>query len=158
MLKFGPVYAGNLRRLQPRPSTQWHLDEMPTVIAGKRLWLWRAVDGEGEILDVLIQPRRDRVVAPRLIRRLPKKQGYAPNVLVTDRLASYGCARRQLGLSARHEPGLRKNSRSENSHEAVRRRERKSLSRLGRAHGDARIMRATTRLRTESWIVQLEQS
>ena len=98
---------------------------MAVVIGGKRLWLWRAVDSEGEVLDMLVQPRRDRAAALRLMRKLLRKQGYAPTVLVTDRLASYACARRQLGIRARHEQGLRKNNRAENSHQAVRRRERK---------------------------------
>src|SRR3954453_1915994 len=125
VLKFGPAFARNLRLLRPRPSTQWHLDEMAVVIGGKRLWLWRAVDSEGEILDMLVQPHRDRAAALRLMRKLLRKQGYAPTVLVTDRLASYACARRQLGMRARHEQGLRKNNRAENSHQAGRRRERK---------------------------------
>ena len=125
VLKFGPVFARNLRRLRPWPSRQWHLDEMAVVIGGKRLWLWRAVDSEGEVLDVLVQPRRDRQAALRLMRKLLRKQGYAPEVLVTDRLASYSCARRQLGMRARHDQGLRKNNRAENSHQVVRRRERK---------------------------------
>ena len=125
VLKFGPAFARNLRRLRPRPSAQWHLDEMAVVIGGRRLWLWRAVDSEGEILDILVQPRRDRASALRLMRKLLRKQGYAPDVFVTDRLASYSCARRQLGLRARHEQGLRKNNRAENSHQVVRRRERK---------------------------------
>jgi transposase-like protein len=124
VLKFGPAFARNLRQLRPRPSTQWHLDEMAVVIGGKRPWLWRAVDSEGEILDMLVQPRRDRAAALRLMRKLLRKHGYAPTVLVTDR-ASYGCARRELGMRARHEQGLRKNNRAENSHQAVRRRERK---------------------------------
>ncbi len=98
---------------------------MAVVIGGRRLWLWRAVDHEGEILDTLVQPRRDRASAMRLMRKLLRKQGYAPDVLVTDRLASYSCARRQLGLRASHEQGLRKNDRAENSHQVVRRRERK---------------------------------
>jgi putative transposase len=123
VLKFGPAFARNLRRLRPRPSTQWHLDEMAVVIGG--LWLLRVVDSEGEILDMLVQPRRDKAAALRLMRKLLRKQGYAPTVLVTDRLASYGCARRQLGMRARHEQGLRKNNRAENSHQVVRRREQK---------------------------------
>jgi putative transposase len=123
VLKFGPAFARNLRQLRPKPSRQWHLDEMAIVIAGKRLWLWRAVDSEGEILDMLVQPRRDRAAALRLMRKLLKKQSYAPDVLVTDRLASYACARRHLGMRARHEQGLRKNNRAENSHQMVRRRE-----------------------------------
>src|SRR5215208_6493696 len=101
------------------------LNGTSTKIGGRRLWLWRAVDSEGEILDILVQPRRDRASALRLMRKLLRKQGYAPDVLVTDRLASYACARRQLGLRARHEQGLRKNNRAENSHQVVRRRERK---------------------------------
>jgi transposase-like protein len=125
VLKFGPMFARNRRRLRPRPTGTWHLDEMAVVIAGKRLWLWRAVDSEGEILDILVQPRRDRAAALRLIRKLLRKQGFAPDVLVTDRLASYSCARRALGMRARHEQGLRKNNRAENSHQPVRRRERK---------------------------------
>jgi putative transposase len=140
-LKFGPAFARNLRRLRPRPSTQWHLDEMAVVIGGKRLWLWRAVDSEGEILDMLVQPRRDKTAALRLMRKLLKKQGYAPTVLVTDRLASYGCARRQLGMRARHEQGLRKNNRAENSHQAVRRRERK-MQRFKSARSAQRFLSA----------------
>jgi putative transposase len=100
-------------------------DEMAVAIGSKRFWLWRAVDSEGEILDMLVQPLRDRAAALRLMRKLMRKQRYAPDVLVTDRLGSYGCARRQLGMRARHEQGLRKNNRAENSHQVVRRRERK---------------------------------
>ena len=125
VLKFGGAYARNLRRLRPRPAGVWHLDEMVVSIQGKRMYLWRAVDSEGEILEVLVQPRRDKAAALKLIRKLLKKQGYAPIVLVTDKLGSYGAARRELGLSAHHEQGLRKNNRAENSHQVVRRRERK---------------------------------
>jgi putative transposase len=125
VLKFGPAFARNLRRLRPRPTGRWHLDEMVVSIQGTRTYLWRAVDSEGEVLDVLVQPRRDKAAALRLMRKLLKKQGYAPDELVTDKLGSYGAARRELGLSARHEQGLRKNNRAENSHQPVRRRERK---------------------------------
>ncbi len=125
VLKFGSAFARNLRRLRPRPVGGWHLDEMVVSIQGKRMYLWRAVDSEGEILEVLVQPRRDKAAALKLIRKLLKKQGYAPIVLVTDKLGSYGAARRELGLSAHHEQGLRKNNRAENSHQVVRRRERK---------------------------------
>ena len=125
VLKFGPAFARNLRRLRPRPADTWHLDEMVVSIRGRRMYLWRAVDSEGEILDLLVQPRRDTAAALRLMRKLLRKQGYAPRVLVTDRLRSYAAARRHLGLCARHEQGLRKNNRAENSHQVVRRRERK---------------------------------
>jgi putative transposase len=93
---------------------------MAVLIGGKRFWLWRAVDDEGEVLDLLVQRRRDARAAAKLMRRLLKKQGFAPKTLVTD-----GAAKAQLGLSARHEQGLRKNNRAENSHLPVRRRERK---------------------------------
>jgi transposase-like protein len=98
---------------------------MVISIQGKRMYLWRAVDSEGEILDILVQGRRDKAAALKLMRKLLKKQGIAPSVLVTDKLPSYGAARRELGLSAHHEQGLRKNNRAENSHRVVRRRERK---------------------------------
>src|SRR3954462_12626125 len=97
---------------------------MVVSIRGRRMYLWRAVDSEGEILDLLVQPKRDKAAALRLMRKLLKKQGYAPRVLVTDKLRSYSSARRELGLAARHEQGLRKNNRAENSHQPVRRRER----------------------------------
>jgi len=125
VLKIGPLFARNLRRLRPRPTSTWHLDEVVVSIQGQRMYLWQAVDSEGEVLDLLVQPKRDKRAALRLMRKLLKKQGYAPDVLVTDKLGSYGAARRELGLSARHEQGLRKNNRVENSHQPVRRRERK---------------------------------
>ena len=123
--KFGPMFARKLRRRRPRPSSQWHLDEMAVQIGGKRFWLWRAVDSEGEVLDILVQRRRDKAAAVKLMRKLLKKHGYAPTVLVTDKLGSYGAAKVAIGLSARHEQGLRANNRAENSHQPVRRRERK---------------------------------
>src|SRR4051794_22569582 len=125
VLKFGPKFAGNLRRLRPRATGTWHLDEMVVTIQGRRMYLWRAVDSEGEVLDLLVQPKRDTKAALRLMRKLLKKQGYAPAELVTDKLGSYGAARRELRLSCRHEQGLRKNNRAENSHQPVRRRELK---------------------------------
>ena len=125
VLKFGCSYARNLRRLRPRPADTWHLDEMVIRIQVRHLYLWRAVDSEGEILDMLVQSRRDKGAALRLMRKLLKKHGFAPKVLVTDKLRSYGAARRELGLSARHEQGMRRNNRAENSHQVVRRRERK---------------------------------
>src|ERR671912_1139206 len=94
-------------------------------IQGQRMYLWRAVDSEGEVLDLLVQPKRDTKAALRLMRKLLKKQGYAPDQIVTDKLGSYGAARRELRLSARHEQDLCKNNRAENSHQPVRRRERK---------------------------------
>src|SRR5580700_8240619 len=83
VLKFGPMIARRLRR-RPRPSDRWHLDEMVVRIAGKRMYLWRAVDHEGEILDVLLQRRRDRRAAVKLMRKLLRKQGFAPKRVTTD--------------------------------------------------------------------------
>src|ERR1700722_2583085 len=125
VLKFGPLFARELRRRRHRPTSRWHLDEMAVLIGGKQFWLWRAVDDEGEGLDLLVQRRRDKNAAVKLMRKLLKKLGFAPDVLVTDKLRSYGAAKAALGLSARHEQGLRKNNRAENSHLPVRRRERK---------------------------------
>src|SRR5438445_6030206 len=125
VLKFGPAIAQQLRRRRPRPSNRWHLDEMVVRIAGKRMYLWRAVDHEGEVLDLLVQRRRDSRAALRLMRKLLRKHGFAPKLLVTDKLRSYAAAFRRLRLTCRHEQGLRKNNRAENSHQAVRRRERK---------------------------------
>src|SRR3989337_2046091 len=110
---------------RPRPSSQWHLDEMVAVIGGRRVYLWRAVDHEGEVLDILVQKTRDKAAAVKLMRKLLKKQGFAPTVLVTGKLRSYSAAKAAIGLSAHREQGLRKNNRAENSHQPVRRRERK---------------------------------
>jgi putative transposase len=107
VLKFGPVIARQLRRCRPQPSDRWHLDH------------------EGEVLDMLVQRRRDGRAALRLMRKLLKKQGFAPKLLVTDKLRSYACAFRRLRLTCPHEQGLRQNNRAENSHQPVRRRERK---------------------------------
>ena len=112
VLKFGPVIARRLRRHRPRPSDRWHLDEMVVRIAGKRMYLWRAVDHEGEVLDMLVQRRRDSRAALRLMRNLLRKQGFVPKLLVTDKLRSYGSAFRQLQLTCPHEQGLRKNNRA----------------------------------------------
>jgi putative transposase len=125
VLKFGPLFARELRHRRPRPTARWHLDEMAVMIAGRRFWLWRAVDDEGEVLDLLVQRRRDKAAAVKLMRKLLKKQGFAPEVLVTDKLRSYGAAKSEIGLSARHDQGLRANNRAENSHQPTRRRERK---------------------------------
>ncbi len=94
-------------------------------IAGKRMNLWRAVDGEGEVLDVLVQSRRNKKAALKLMRRLLKKQGYIPDAVVTDKLPSYGAALKDLGLARHHDFGGRKNNRAENSHLPVRQRERR---------------------------------
>jgi len=126
VIKFGPLIAANLRRRRLPPTGRCHLDEMVVKISGKRMYLWRAVDDEGEVLDVLVQKRRNKVAALKLLRRLLKNQGIHPEVIVTDGLASYPAAMRILGCKDRHHPGrLRDNNRVENSHLVIRRRERK---------------------------------
>src|SRR5436305_4448069 len=139
VLKFGPAIARHLRQRRPRPSNRWHLDEMVVRIAGERMYLWRAVDHEGEVLDILVQRRRDSRAALRIIRKLLKKQGFVPKLVVTDKLRSYACAFRRLRLTCRHEHGLRKNNRAENSHQAVRRHERK-LQRFKSARSAQRFL------------------
>ena len=98
---------------------------MVISIRGGKYWLWRAVDNEGEVLDFLVQRRRDAQVAKKLMVKLLKKQGFAPSLVVTDRLRSYPAAFRAIGLTAEHDRGLRANNRAENSHQPIRRRERK---------------------------------
>ena len=124
--KFGPAIAANIRRRRGRADTVWHLDEMVVRINGKRMFMWRAVDKEGEVLEVLVQKRRNKAAALKLPRKLLKSQGFVPEKIVTDGLASYKAAMRELGCADRHRPGrLRDNNRVENSHLPVRRRERK---------------------------------
>ena len=124
-LKFGQAYARKLRQSRPRPDDRWHLDEVFSSINGKRMYLWRAVDSEGEVLDILVQSRRNKKAALKLMRKLLKKQGYAPNKVVTDKLPSYGAALRDLNMTGKHVTGGRSNNRAENSHLPVRQRERR---------------------------------
>ena len=124
-LKFGAPIARNLRHTRPIPNGYWHLDEMVIVIRGQRYWLWRAVDNEGEVLDFLVQSKRNAQAALKLMRKLLKKQGWTPTRITTDKLRSYHVAIRTLGLTAQHIDNKRANNRAENSHQPVRRRERK---------------------------------
>lgn len=126
ILKFGPLIAANLRRRRCSPTGRWHLDEMYVRNGGRKMWLWRAVDDEGEVLNLLVQKRRNKHAALKLLKTLLKHQGIHPESITTDKLASYSAAVRDLGLAAVHRPsGMRENNRAENSHLAIRRRERK---------------------------------
>ncbi|OYR26022.1 DDE domain protein [Brucella lupini] len=123
--KFGQDYANTIRRRTPRLGGKWHLDEAVVTINGKRHFLWRAVDQDGFVLEVLVQKRRDTKAAKRFIRKLLSGQGAVPRVMVTDKLGSYGAANREIGLTLcdhRQHKGL--NNRAENSHQPIRRRER----------------------------------
>jgi len=122
---FGPLIAADLRKRRPKPHTTWHLDEVYLKIDGRMLYLWRAVDAEGEVLDVLVQSKRNEHAALKLMRKLLKKYAFVPERLVTDDLRSYGAAVRDLRIESRHERGRWKNNRVENSHQPTRRRERK---------------------------------
>jgi putative transposase len=121
--KFGQSFANQIRRRLPAPGDKWHLDEVVISIAGRKHWLWRAVDQHGVVLDILVQSRRKAKAAKRLLRKLLKKQGIAPRVMITDKLASYAAAKRIVmpGVEHRQHKGL--NNRAENSHQPTRRRE-----------------------------------
>jgi len=124
-LKFGQSYARGPRRTRPRSNDRWHLDEVFVSINGKRMYLWRAVDNEGEVLDILVQSRSNKNAALKLMRKLMKNQGFIPGAFVTDKLPSYGAALRELRFSKHHDFGGRKNNRAQNSHLPVRQRERR---------------------------------
>ena len=124
-IHFGPTIAADLRKRRPKPHTSWHLDEVYLKIDGRMVYLWRAVDAEGEILDVLVQSKRDQHAALKLMRKLLKKYGFVPDRLITDDLRSYGAAARELGIEKHHERGRWENNRAENLHQPTRRRERK---------------------------------
>ena len=123
-LKFGQRYANELRRRQPQRGDKWHLDEVVLTIKGKHHYLWRAVDQNNHVLDILMQSRRNRQAAKRFFRKLLKGLGYAPRVLITDKLKSYAAAKTQIipGVEHRQHKGL--NNRAELSHQPTRQRER----------------------------------
>jgi len=122
--KFGQAYANQLRRRQARPGDKWHLDEVFIRINGTIYYLWRAVDQHGNVLDILVQPRRNAVAAKKFFRKLLKGLQYAPRVIVTDRLSSYRAAHRELMASVQHRRSKYLNNRAENSHQPTRQRER----------------------------------
>ena len=93
---------------------------MVVSIAGQKIYMWRAVDGEGEVLEILVQSRRDQAAAVRLLRKLIRREGFVPTAIITDKLRSYGAALRTIGFSGLHEQGLRANNRAENSHQPLR--------------------------------------
>ncbi|MFJ3235885.1 IS6 family transposase [Streptomyces sp. NPDC086787] len=123
-VKFGQSYADGLRRRKPEPGDKWHLDEVFVKIGGERRYLWRAVDQHGDVLDILVQSRRDAKAAKRFMARLMKKQCRVPRVLVTGKLKSYGVAHRELMASVEHRSHKGLNNRAENSHQPTRQRER----------------------------------
>jgi putative transposase len=122
---FGQAYANQLRHRRPQPGDKWHLDEVFLTIQGERYYLWRAVDQEGHVLDILVQRRRDKHAAKTFFRKLLKGCQYVPRVLVTDRLKSYGAAKREMLPGLEHRQHRYLNNRAENSHQPTRQRERR---------------------------------
>jgi putative transposase len=122
--KFGQVYANQLRRQRPRPGDKWHLDEVFLTIRGERHYLWRAVDQDGYVLDILVQRRRDKVAAKKFFRKLLKGLRYVPRVIISDKLPSYGAAKREVLPSVEHRQHRYLNNRAENSHQPTRQQER----------------------------------
>ena len=116
--------ARRIRSTALARGDKWHLDEVVVAINGRKHWLWRAVDQHGAVLDVLVQIRRDRHAARRLVRKLLRKHGRAPRVLITDKLKSYATANRDLGLNVEHRQHKGLNNRAENSHQSTRVREK----------------------------------
>src|SRR5215216_5964897 len=122
--KFGQAFANQIRHRLPRAGDKWHLEEVEVKIAGQKHWLWRAVGQDGVVLDVLVQSRRDKRAAKRLLRKLLKKQCRVPRVMITDKLASYSAAKAEVMPSVEHRRHKGLNNRAENSHQPTRRRER----------------------------------
>jgi putative transposase len=122
--KFGQTYASGLRRKSARPGDQWHLDEVFLKINGRLHYLWRAVDQDGDVLDILVQSRRDKKAAKKFFRKLLKRFQYVPRVIITDKLKSYSAARAELMPSVEHLQQKYQNNRAENSHQPTRLGER----------------------------------
>jgi putative transposase len=124
--KFGQSYAHQRRRRRPQPGDKWHLDEVFLTINGERYYLWRAVDQDGNILDILVQRRRNKQAAKTFFRKLLKGCRYVPRVLITDKLKSYGAAKQELLPGVEHRQHRYLNHRAENSHQPTRQRERRT--------------------------------
>jgi putative transposase len=123
-LKFGQTYANDLRRRSPRPGDRWHLDEVFLKINGSIHYLWRAVDQDGEVLDIMVQSRRDKGAAKKFFRKLLKRLRYVPRAIITDKLKSYSAAKAEVLPSVAHLQQKYQNNRAENSHQPTRLRER----------------------------------
>ncbi len=132
--KFGQAYANTLHRRRPQPGDKWHLDEVFMRINDVTHYLWRAVDQDGQVLDILVQSRRNKPAAKKFFRRLLKELQYVPRVLITDKLASYGAAKREVLPSVEHRQRKRLNNRAENSHQPTRARERRMRRFMSAGH------------------------
>ncbi len=121
--RFGQTYANQLRRRRPHPGDKWHLDEVFLKIGGQRHYLWRAVDQDGNVLDILVQSRRNKAAATKFFRKLLKGCTYVPRVIITDKLGSYSAAKRDCLPRVEHRQSRYLNNRAENSHQPTRKRE-----------------------------------
>jgi putative transposase len=144
--RFGPQMAAQIRRDRPKPSNKWHLDEVVITIQGEHHWLWRAVDGQGNVLEILVQKRRDTKAAKRFLRKLMRNWG-APRVVVTDKLRTYDVALRDDCPSADHRSHKGLNNRAEASHRHTRRRE-KIMSRFKSSGHAQRFLSAHDQIAT----------
>jgi putative transposase len=142
-LKFGPDFARRLKKKQGRLGDTWYLDELFVRINGQQQYLWRAVDQDGDVIDILLQSRRDQQAAGRFLRRLVRGQGKEPFRIITDKLKSYGAAKRTILPCVTHDTRQYANNRAELSHQPTRVRERqmrrfkssRQAQRLLSAHG-----------------------
>jgi putative transposase len=121
--KCGQAYANQLRRRRPRPGDKWHLDEVFVTVNGERHYLWRAVDQDDNVLDIPVQRRRNKGAAKKFFRQLLKGLTYVPRVIITDKLKSYGAAKREILPGVEHRQSRHLNNRCENSHRPTRQRE-----------------------------------
>jgi putative transposase len=124
-VKFGQSYANQLRRRRPRLDDKWYLDEVFLTIHAERHYLWRAVDQDGIVLDILVQRHRHKAAAKRFFRKLLKGCQYVPRVIITDQLKSYGAAKREVLAGVEHRQHRYLNNRAENSHQPTRQREQR---------------------------------
>ena len=157
-LTFGQTCANEIKRRAPRRGDKWHMDEMCLVIKGKKHWLWRAVDQEGYELDILLQSRKNKEAAKRFFRKLLKGLLYVPRVIITDKLPSYGAAKKEIlsGVEHRQHKGL--NNRAENSHQPTRQQEKqmrkfkspKKAQRFLPVHGQIRNLFGAHRYKMEA--------
>ncbi len=145
-LRFGRLFANTLKRRRPKPGDKWHLDEVFLRIRGKIHYLWRAVDQDGHVLDILVQSRRSAKAAKRFFRKLLRGLQYVPRLLITDKLRSYAAAKRESLPGVEHRQSRYLNNRAEVSHQPTRRRERQ-MQRFKSARHAQRFLSVHSRIR-----------
>ena len=137
--KFAQEYANQSRKRRQAPVDQWHLDEVVVTLKGEAFYLWRAVDAQGQVIDIFLQRRRNKGAAKKFFRKLLKETGFAPRVMVTDKMRSYGAAKKELIPTVEHRQHRGLNNRAENSHRPTRPRERR-MGRFKSAGGTQRFL------------------